>query len=141
MLHPRISGRTALWTSSGIICKATLSCNLNVTECLTKTILLLPVNHEQVTMNMTTMDTGSPCPQHLPYYKHNTLPTYLPTYETAGPLLLLRWNGLTLTTNAFYTRGYYYVFSNTFIMFGSCYESYVIGLVLIWIKHCKFFGR
>ena len=80
-LHPRISGRTALWTFSGIICKATLSCNLNVTECLTKTILLLPVNHERVATNttMTTMDTGSPCPRHLPYYKHDTLPTYLPT--------------------------------------------------------------
>ena len=39
--------------------------------------------------------------------------------------------------------------SRTFIEFILClidrrfmgYESYVIGLVLIWIKHCKFFGR
>ena len=55
-------------------------------------------------------------------------PTYLPTYETAGPLLLLRWNGLTLATNAFYTRGYYYVFSNTFIIFGSCTVYDIIAM-------------
>ena len=63
-----------------------LKCQLQKYDTPPKGVHELPVNHEWVTTNttMTMMDTGSPCPRHLPYYKHDTLPTYLPTYLRDG---------------------------------------------------------